>query len=271
MNNSNATWYMAVPTTQQIILDRHFSNPEPVYPRLRFIRSCSAALAPSILIQQEEAFGAPFLEVYAMIEVTLLIAWNTFPGNRPHVAGSIRKPVGQEMAVLGENGIVQDAGSTGDTCFGGSNVTKGYKNYPDANKSASEFRWLQTGDLGYTGSEGYLHLVSRIKEINRGGGKISPIEVDACLVSHPEIAQAVAFRVPDDKYGEEINCAIIANEGATIDEEVLKFCKRYFVAFKVPKKVLLTDAPLKLSHVKSLGDLLHNTSLHKSLLLSFLG
>ena len=75
------------------------------------------------------------------------------------------------------------------------------------------------------------------------GEKISPIEVDAVLLAHPDVAQAVAFGVPDDKYGEEINCAIIPREGSKIGEEdVMSFCKNNLAAFKVPKKVFLTDS-----------------------------
>ncbi|KAL0400748.1 UNVERIFIED_CONTAM: Oxalate--CoA ligase [Sesamum latifolium] len=73
--------------------------------------------------------------------------------------------------------------------------------------------------------------------------KISPIEVDAVLLSHPDIAQAVAFGIPDDKYGEEINCAVIPREGSNLDEaEVARFCKKNLAAFKVPKKVFITDS-----------------------------
>lgn len=205
MKASNATWYTAVPTIHQIILDRHLSKPEPYYPKLRFIRSCSAALAPSILARLEEAFEAPVLEAYAMTEATHLMASNPLPEDGPHVPGSVGRPVGQEMAILDQNGVAQESGAHGEVCIRGPNVTKGYKNNPEANKSAFQFGWFHTGDLGYLDSHGYLHLVGRIKElINRGGEKISPIEVDAVLISHPEIAQAVAFGVPDDKYGEEV-------------------------------------------------------------------
>ncbi|GKU89324.1 hypothetical protein SLEP1_g3475 [Rubroshorea leprosula] len=73
--------------------------------------------------------------------------------------------------------------------------------------------------------------------------KISPIEVDAILLSHPDISEAVSFGVTDDKYGEEINCAIIPREGSVIDEaEVLRFCRKNLTAFKVPKKVFITDS-----------------------------
>ncbi|XP_009596462.1 probable CoA ligase CCL9 [Nicotiana tomentosiformis] len=244
MKNYNATWYTAVPTIHQILLDRHLSSPESAYPKLRFIRSCSAALAPSILSRLEEAFGAPVLEAYAMTEATHLMCSNPLPENGPHLPGSVGKPVGQEMAILDENGVVQGPDSKGEICIRGPNVTKGYKNNPEANKSAFQFGWFHTGDVGYLDSDGYLHLVGRIKElINRGGEKISPIEVDAVLVSHPDIAQAVAFGVPDDKYGEEINCAVIPREGSKIDEaDVAGFCKKNLAAFKVPKKVFMTDS-----------------------------
>ncbi|XP_061354273.1 oxalate--CoA ligase [Gastrolobium bilobum] len=240
----NATWYTAVPTIHQIVLDRHLYNPEPVYPKLRFIRSCSASLAPVILGRLEEAFGAPVLEAYAMTEASHLMASNPLPEDGPHKAGSVGKPVGQEMAILSETGRVLEAESNGEVCIRGPNVTKAYKNNLDANTTAFQFGWFHTGDLGYFDPDGYLHLVGRIKElINRGGEKISPIEVDAVLLSHPDIAQAVAFGVPDEKYGEEIQCAIIPREGSHIDEaEVIRFSKKNLASFKVPKKVFLTDS-----------------------------
>ncbi|KAG4991558.1 hypothetical protein JHK82_025073 [Glycine max] len=240
----SATWYTAVPTIHQIILDRHSNSPEPVYPRLRFIRSCSASLAPAILGKLEEAFGAPVLEAYAMTEASHLMASNPLPQDGPHKAGSVGKPVGQEMVILDETGRVQDAEVSGEVCIRGPNVTKGYKNNVDANTAAFLFGWFHTGDVGYLDSDGYLHLVGRIKElINRGGEKISPIEVDAVLLSHPDIAQAVAFGVPDPKYGEEIYCAVIPREGSDIDDaELLRYCKKNLASFKVPKKVFITDS-----------------------------
>ncbi|XP_068644542.1 probable CoA ligase CCL9 [Aristolochia californica] len=244
MRASCATFYTAVPTIHQILLDRHATNPELVYPKLRFIRSCSASLAPAILVRLEEAFGAPVLEAYAMTEAAHLMASNPLPEDGQHRGGSVGRPVGQEMTILDEKGTHLPRGISGEVCIRGSNVTKGYKNNPEANKTAFRFGWFHTGDVGFLDDEGYLHLVGRIKElINRGGEKISPIEVDAVLLSHPDVTQAVAFGVPDDKYGEEINCAIIPRDGADIDEsEVLRYCKKNLASFKVPKRVFITDS-----------------------------
>jgi len=145
-------------------------SPEPVYPKLRFIRSCSASLAPVILERLEEAFGAPVLEAYAMTEASHLMSTNPLPEDGPHRAGSVGKPVGQEMAILDEKGEILKNDVKGEVCIRGPNVTKGYKNNPDANLSAFEYGWFHTGDIGFFDSDGYLHLVGRIKElINRGG------------------------------------------------------------------------------------------------------
>lgn len=171
MRGSNATWYTAVPTVHQILLDRHATKPEQDgLPELRFIRSCSASLAPAILERLESAFNAPVLEAYAMTEASHLMTSNPLPHDGPHKPGSVGKPVGQELAILDDKGVPQPAGVAGEVCIRGPNVTKGYKNNPTANETAFLFGWFHTGDLGYLDGDGYLHLVGRIKElINRGG------------------------------------------------------------------------------------------------------
>ncbi|KAJ3693020.1 hypothetical protein LUZ60_012115 [Juncus effusus] len=243
MRACDATWYTAVPTIHQILLDRHSTKPEPNYPKLRFIRSCSASLAPSILAQLESSFKAPVLEAYAMTEASHLMTSNLLPENGLRKPGSVGKPIGQELAILDEEGKVKSVGEAGEVCIRGANVTKGYKNNEKANEEAFKFEWFHTGDLGYLDEDGYVCLVGRIKElINRGGEKISPIEVDSVLLAHPDIAQAVAFGVPDSKYGEEINCAVIPREGVEITEaDVAAYCKKNLAAFKVPKKIFLTN------------------------------
>jgi len=98
------------------------------------------------------------------------MASNPLPQDGAHKSGSVGKPVGQEMGILDESGRVQEAGISGEVCIRGSNVTKGYKNNVAANTASFLFDWFHTGDIGYFDSDGYLHLVGRIKElINRGG------------------------------------------------------------------------------------------------------
>ncbi|PKU63049.1 oxalate--CoA ligase [Dendrobium catenatum] len=244
MRAAGATWYTAVPTLHQILLDRHASASEAPYPPLRFIRSCSASLAPAVFSHLEATFGAPVLEAYAMTEASHLMCTNPLPEDGPHKPGSVGRPVGQELAILDEAGAVRPPGFPGEVCIRGPNVTKGYKNNTEVNQAAFLHGWFHTGDIGFVDDDGYLHLVGRIKElINRGGEKISPIEVDAVLLAHPGVSQAVAFGVPDDKYGEEINCAVIPREGTEIDvEEMKSYCKKNLASFKVPKKFFVTES-----------------------------
>ncbi|CAM0901649.1 unnamed protein product [Alopecurus aequalis] len=245
MRAAGATWYTAVPTIHQIILDRHASTPENDYPALRFVRSCSASLAPVILERLEAAFGAPVLEAYAMTEASHMMTSNPLPQDGARKPGSVGRPAGEmELAVLDERGNEVAAGAPGEVCVRGANVTAGYKGNPAANAEAFAHGWFHTGDIGVRDDEdGYVRLVGRIKElVNRGGEKISPIEVDSVLLTHPDVAQAVAFGVPDEKYGEEIHCAVIPRDGASLaEEEVVAFCRRNLAAFKVPKKVYITD------------------------------
>ncbi|XP_047063447.1 oxalate--CoA ligase-like [Lolium rigidum] len=244
MRAAGATWYTAVPTIHQIILDRHASKPEG-HPVLRFVRSCSASLAPVILERLEAAFGAPVLEAYAMTEASHMMTSNPLPEDGARKPGSVGRPAGKmELAVLDEQGKEVAAGSPGEVCVRGANVTAGYKGNPAANAEAFAHGWFHTGDIGVRDAEdGFVRLVGRIKElVNRGGEKISPIEVDSVLLSHPDVAQAVAFGVPDEKYGEEIHCAVIPQDGVSMgEEEVVAFCRRNLAAFKVPKKVYIAD------------------------------
>lgn len=251
MRGAGATWYTAVPTIHQIILDRHVSRPDPEpLPSLRFIRSCSASLAPAIMSKLETSFKAPVLEAYAMTEASHMMTTNPLPCDGAHKPGSVGLPAGDmELAILSDSGALLPAGTPGEVCIRGANVTAGYSSRTadstSANAEAFKYGWFHTGDIGVRDPDGYLRLVGRIKElINRGGEKISPIEVDAVLLGCPGVKQAVAFGVPDEKYGEEINCAVILREeedGKVGEKEVVEFCRKNLAAFKVPKKVFIAD------------------------------
>ena len=91
--------------------------------------------------------------------------------------------------------------------------------------------------------DGYLSLTGRLKEIiNRGGEKISPLEVDGILSDHPSVAQCVTFAIPHDKLGEEVGAAVVLKEGqVATDAEIREFLATRLAAFKVPRTVLILD------------------------------
>src|SRR4029077_6348898 len=112
-----------------------------------------------------------------------------------------------------------------------------YHNNPEANAAAFTNGWFRTGDRGVLDGEAYLTLIGRIKElINRGGEKISPLEVDAALLSHPAVAEAASFAAPDPKYGEEVPAAVVLKADASVDE-LRSYCSGRLADFKVPKVI----------------------------------
>jgi acyl-CoA synthetase (AMP-forming)/AMP-acid ligase II len=119
----------------------------------------------------------------------------------------------------------------------------GYAGNPDANARAFTDGWFRTGDQGRIDEEGYLFLTGRLKEqINRGGEKISPLEVDVVLLDHPSVAQVVTFGVPHAKLGEEVGAVVVLHAGASATEqEIRDFCATRLAAYKVPRHILLRD------------------------------
>ncbi|MBI3796535.1 MAG: AMP-binding protein [Deltaproteobacteria bacterium] len=235
-----ATWYTAVPTIHQVLLARADEDqaPAPGTSGLRFIRSCSSALAPATMTGLESRFGCPVLEAYGMTEAAHQMASNPLPPE-PRQPGSVGRGTGVQIALMNDAGDLLSTGSQGEVVVKGPNVTRGYHNNPEANAAAFTQGWFRTGDQGVLDADGYLTLVGRLKElINRGGEKISPREIDEALLTHPAVAEAVCFGVPDAKYGEEVAAAVVLR-GEASAADLLSHCRTRLAAFKVPKTIHL--------------------------------
>ncbi len=235
-----ATWYSAVPTIHQVLLARADSDGAPAQGP-RFIRSCSAPLAPAVLRGVEDRFGAPLLEAYGMTETSHQVASNPLPP-RPHKAGTVGIGTGVELAVIDETGRRLSANARGEVVVRGPGVMKGYRDNPEANAQSFVDGWFRSGDIGVFDSDGYLALTGRIKElINRGGEKISPTEVEAILMEDSAVAEAAVFGVPDPKYGEEV-WAAVALKGEADQDRLQALCREHLADFKVPKVIRVVPA-----------------------------
>ncbi len=241
--SQHPTWYTAVPTMHQAILMRMRNNHEGARAaRLRLIRSSSASLPPQVMAELEDVFGAPVIEAYGMTEAAHQMAANPLPP-RPRKPGAVGVAAGPEIAVMDEGGALLAQGATGEVVIRGPNVTPGYANNPAANATAFTGGWFRTGDQGRLDEEGYLFLTGRLKEqINRGGEKVSPLEIDVVLLDHPAVAQACTFGVPHDKLGEEVGAVVVLRPGHSVTEAELRdFAGSKLAAFKVPRHVLIRE------------------------------
>jgi acyl-CoA synthetase (AMP-forming)/AMP-acid ligase II len=235
------TWYTAVPTMHQLILDRQRRQGGQL-PPLRFVRSSSASLPPTVMRDLEAVFGAPVIEAYGMTEASHQMASNPLPPAE-RFPGSVGLATGIELAVVDAAGRGLPAGSEGEVVIRGPSVTAGYDRNPEANLAAFFDGWFRTGDLGALDSAGYLRLTGRLKEIiNRGGEKVSPREVEEVLLQHEAVAQAAVFAVPHPKLGEEIGAALVLKPGTSLDEAGLRaFAAGHLADFKLPRTVVFLE------------------------------
>jgi acyl-CoA synthetase (AMP-forming)/AMP-acid ligase II len=233
------TWYSCVPTIHQLSVARLDAKPEGI-DKLRFVRSCSSALSPVLLEKLEKLLEVPVLEAYGMTEASHQMCSNPLPP-RAHKAGSVGPGTGVNVGIMDEAGNLLPSGSPGEVVIQGANVIQGYENNPEANAKSFTNGWFRTGDQGIIDSDGYLHLIARIKElINRGGEKIAPLEIDEIMLKHPCVAEAVAFGMPHPTWGEEVAIAVVLREPQP-ESALIEHCKKHLADFKVPKKVLIVD------------------------------
>ena len=246
MKECQPTWYTAVPTMHQTILSRAAGNLDVIAANpLRFIRSSSSSMPTQVIAELEKVFGAPLIESYGMTEAAHQMSSNPLPPAK-RIPGSVGLAAGPEVRIMNLAGELLAAGEIGEIVIRGENVTRGYENNDKANAEAFTHGWFRTGDQGTLTEDGYLSLTGRLKEIiNRGGEKISPLEVDEVLMDHPAVMQVVTFAMPHAKLGEDVAAAVVLREGKTLTERELRdFASTKLADFKVPKKILfLAEIP----------------------------
>jgi acyl-CoA synthetase (AMP-forming)/AMP-acid ligase II len=244
LDDFRPTWYTAVPTIHRTVLSRAAAHRSKVSPApLRFIRSSSAALPRATLEELEQTFGVPVIEAYGMTEAAHQMASNPLPPLQ-RKAGTVGRAAGPEITVLAPDGTPLPAGARGEIAIRGPNVTAGYMRNPSANAAAFTQGWLRTGDEGVLDKERYLTILGRLKElINRGGEKISPLEVDEALMAHPAVEQALSFSAPDALLGEEVAAVVVVHPGMEVSErELREFVALSVAHFKVPKRVIFASS-----------------------------
>ena len=127
----------------------------------------------------------------------------------------------------------------------GENIMTGYFNDPDANARVfTPDGFFRTGDYGYLDANNYLFITARIREfINKGGEKISPVELDNVVTQHPAVAEAATFAVPHEFYGQDVGMAVTLRQGGEQVEQskLRRWVRDRVSAHKVPAKVFIVQ------------------------------
>ncbi len=202
-------------------------------------------IAPSVLTEAEKVFNCNFYQVYGMTE-TMGLTTILMPEDHKK-AGKLLKSCGKPFTGITVRIEDADGNEVGINDIGEVKVlTKscmaGYWNKPEATaKTIDKNGWLSTGDAGYRDEEGYIFIHDRMKDmIISGAENIYPAEVEKCLISHHEIADAGVFGIPDDRWGEVVCAAVSLQPNSAADEKsIIKYCREKIAHYKCPTKVVI--------------------------------
>jgi long-chain acyl-CoA synthetase len=132
----------------------------------------------------------------------------------------------------------------GELLIRGPQVFSGYWRRPDDTAAVLlAGGWLRTGDIVRVSPDGFITVVDRMKElIITGGFNVAPSEVEAVLLTHPDVAEVAVVGLPSAAGGEDVTAAIVLSPGATLDALALReYCRAHLSAYKVPRSIVTVD------------------------------
>jgi len=237
IRDHGATIAAGNPTIINILLNREDAAHSDNLPKLRFLTSSSAPLLLEEWKRFEQRFGIPIAQGCGASEVNWIAA---IPGEARRL-GTVGRPLPyHDLAIVDADGRRLPAGEIGQVEVGRF-ADHPYRYLGDDGEIKVHSRGrIRTGDLGALDADGFLTLTGREKElIIRGGAKISPVEIDACLMQRADVIEAATVGVPDMIYGEEVVSYVVARAG-TDAGEILRYCAAVLPAFKAPKEIVLS-------------------------------
>lgn len=240
------TLFMAVPTIYIKLIDAWEKASHAERTRmseacsgLRLMVSGSAALPVSILEKWKEISGHVLLERYGMTETGMGLS-NSLHGKR--VPGAVGVPLpGVEVRLADETGGQVPAGTPGQIEIRGETVFLEYWRRPDDTRKAFRNGWFLTGDTAVE-ENGMFRILGRISVdiIKTGGYKVSALEIEEVLRTHPDIKECAVVGTPDHVWGERVCAALVMRGDAVLDLDAFRqWSKERLASYKVPKDIMV--------------------------------
>ena len=226
---------------------------------LRLVFSGAAPLGEELAKELSDRLACPVVQGYGMTEASPVT--HLTPSNGVIKAGAVGLVVPNTEVKLAdlETGAPLAANQEGEVCIRGPQIMQGYLNRPDATaESIDQEGWYHTGDIGYVDDDGYFYIVDRLKElIKYKGMQVAPAELEALLITHPDIADVAVVPTPDDEAGELPKAYIVVKEGkAANPETIMNFVADRVAPHKRIRLVEFTDEIPKSASGKILRCLL---------------
>lgn len=231
------TFFPGVPTLYQKTLDEAVLRGQAIA-GIRNSFSGAATLPIELVDQWANFTGGNLVEGYGLTETAPVIVGNPMNGTRR--PGSVGLPISDtEIRIANIENLDEDMplGEEGEILVRGPQVFAGYYEMPEATEAAFHNGWFRTGDVGKMDEDGFITLVSRLKEmIITGGFNVYPVEVEAVLLQHPDIVDAGVVGLKRGDGSETVVAAITLAPAAMVDPVRLQeYCRRHLTRYKVPR------------------------------------
>jgi long-chain acyl-CoA synthetase len=215
---------------------------------LATIYSGGAPIPPSTVRAFRDATGHYIHNIYGLTETTspshAVPLGAEAPVDETSGALSVGLPVYDTVVrIVDDGGADLPPGEVGEIVTSGPQVVPGYWNKLEETEKAIPGGALHTGDVGYMDSRGWFYIVDRKKDqINVGGFKVWPREVEDVLDEHPAVREAAVVGAPDAYRGETVVAFVSLRSGRTVDPaELIEFCRQRMAAYKYPRRVQVID------------------------------
>jgi fatty-acyl-CoA synthase/long-chain acyl-CoA synthetase len=252
IETTRAEIMFGVPTMLLALIDTMKTAPRDLS-SLRVALSGGAPVSPEIHRRVKQALGLPVVTVYGQTELSPIVAQTSVEDPEAELVHTVGKPLWNvELRIVDPGNLrVLPVGSEGEIQARGYQAMIGYFEAPDDTRQAiTADGWLRTGDLGTLDERGYLRVTGRLKDmIIRGGENIYPVEIEACLLRHPDVADVAVFGAPDEKWGEVVAAAIRLSPNASLSaERLIEHCHAAMAHHKAPALwFVCTEFPLTAS------------------------
>jgi len=212
---------------------------------IRFAISGAMSLPVETVERWEKVTGGLLVEGYGMTESSPVALGNPIgPSRRPGTVG-VPFPSTDIRVVDPDNPqVLRGEGEAGELLVRGPQVFQGYWRNPEETAATlMSDGWLRTGDIVTVSPDGFVTVVDRVKElIITGGFNVSPSEVEAAMLAHPDVTAAAVVGLPHAHGGEEVSAAVVLRSGATFDPGAMRdFCRETLAGYKVPKRIVVLD------------------------------
>jgi 4-coumarate--CoA ligase len=228
---------------------------------LRTVLSGAAPLGAELALEAGDRIGCEVVQGYGMTELSP-VSHATPEGNFKPGSVGILVP-NAEARLVDADGSDRGVGEEGEIWIRGPLVMKGYLNNPDATAATIDDEgWLHTGDVGTVDADGHYYIVDRVKElIKYKGFQVPPAELEALVVTHPDVADVAVIGVGDEEAGEIPKAFVVLKPGATATADDIKaFVAEHVASYKQVRVVEFVDEIPKSASGKILRRMLRDRS-----------